>query len=136
MSKKQLEAATAPVPRRRCARRSARRPEAIYLTQGFVYRNPCETRPLPGAGLLTPVMPTTVIIQAHPCELEGAEDARAVSRKRWRPWRRRCAVQRGLLIRSGRQGAVRLVPLHHVETLMPKYGIRSTTVNRCGHPVA
>jgi len=107
--------------------------EAIYLTQGFVYptAESAEARfkgEEPGFIYSRYANPTVDMFEKRMCELEGAEDARAMSSG--------MAAVAAALLCSARAGdhVVAAKALfgscrYIIETLMPKYGIESTLVN-------
>jgi O-succinylhomoserine sulfhydrylase len=107
--------------------------EAIYLTQGFVYptAESAEARfkgEEPGFIYSRYANPTVDMFERRMCELEGAEDARAMSSGM-------AAVAAALLcsVKAGDHvvaakalfGSCRYI----IDTLMPKYGIQSTLID-------
>ncbi|MGE0280867.1 MAG: O-succinylhomoserine sulfhydrylase [Rhizobiaceae bacterium] len=107
--------------------------EAIYLTQGFVYptAESAEARfkgEEPGFIYSRYANPTVDMFERRMCEMEGAEDARAMSSGM-------AAVAAALLcsVKAGDHvvaakalfGSCRYI----IDTLMPKYGIQSTLVD-------
>jgi O-succinylhomoserine sulfhydrylase len=107
--------------------------EAIYLTQGFVYptAESAEARfkgEEPGFIYSRYANPTVDMFERRMCELEGAEDARAMSSGMAAVAAALlCSVKAGdhVLAAKALFGSCRYI----IETLMPKYGIQSTLVD-------
>ena len=107
--------------------------EAIYMTQGFVYdtAEAAEARfkgEEPGFIYSRYANPTVHMFEQRMCALEGAEDARSMaSGMAAVATALLCSVKAGDHVVAARAlfGSCRWI----VETLMPKYGIRSTLVD-------